>query len=400
MVSSFQFSSLPRIVFGPGKRAELPAEVKAFGSEMLMITGTSSIHHSGHADEIRKSLETRGIKLHHESIGSEPSPKVIDDIASKYKGRGIQLVAAVGGGSAMDAGKAVSAMLTVEYGVKHYLEGVGDMEHPGIKVPFIAMPTTSGTGSEMTKNAVLSEVGEQGFKKSLRHDNFIPDVAIIDPEMMLTCPPKLTASSGMDAFTQLLESYLSKQSNPMTDALALHGLKMIKRHLLRAFLEGENNLEARSGMALAAMFSGITLAHAGLGLVHGFAAPFGAHTNIPHGTVCGTLMSTVNAMTIDRILDEKDHPSFHKYLIVSKVFSDFKYKHEKEYLQAFKDKLEHISHVLELPSLDPEVVTGEVVDKIVSETSHKHHPVTFSQEELKSMILKRMESVKRTEPVD
>ena len=399
MVASFQFSSLPRIIFGPGKRSELPAEVKAFGSTALLLTGTTSIHNSGHGDEIRKSLQDNKITFHHESIGTEPSPKMVDDIAGKYKGRGIKAVIAVGGGSVMDAGKAVSAMLVVEYSVKHYLEGVGDMEHPGIKIPFIAVPTTSGTGSEMTKNAVLSEVGEKGFKKSLRHEKFIPDVAIIDPEMMLTCPPRLTATSGMDAFTQLLESYLSKQANPITDALALQGLKMIKKHLLRAFLEGENNLDARSGMALAAMFSGITLAHAGLGLVHGLASPFGAYCNIPHGTVCGTLMSTVNTMTIDKILEGKKSTAYSKYLIVSKIFSDFKYKQETEYLLAFKDKLENISKVLEIPSLDPKVVTEGMIAKIVVETSHKHHPVTFTDEELEIMIRKRIGTVKKTEEV-
>lgn len=390
MISSFQFSSLPKIIFGPGKRAELHEQVLPFGTTVLLVTGTTSIHYSGHGDEIISSLKEKGITLHQESIGSEPSPAMVDEIAEKYRGRGIKVVAAVGGGSVMDAGKAISAMLVVEYGVKHYLEGVGDMEHPGNKIPFIAMPTTSGTGSEMTKNAVLSEIGEQGFKKSLRHDRFIPDVAIIDPEMMLTCPPKLTATSGMDAFTQLLESYLSKQANPMTDALALHGLKLVKRNLLRAYLEGENNLEARSGMALAAMFSGITLAHAGLGLVHGFASPFGAHCNIAHGSVCGTLMSTVNAMTIDKIIDQKKHAAYHKYLIVSKIFSDFKYKEEREYLLAFKDKLEHISNVLEIPALDPEQVTTEIIGKVVEETSHKHHPVTFTDEELELIIRKRL----------
>ena len=397
MVSSFQFSSLPKIIFGPGKRAELPAEVKVFGSTVLLLTGTTSIHNSGHGDEIRKNLEENKITSHHESIGTEPSPKMVDDIAGKFKGRGIKAVVAVGGGSVMDAGKAISAMLVVEYGVKHYLEGVGDMEHPGKKIPFIAMPTTSGTGSEMTKNAVLSEVGEKGFKKSLRHEKFIPDIAIIDPEIMLTCPPRLTATSGMDAFTQLLESYLSKQANPITDALALQGLKMIKKHLLRAFLEGENNLEARSGMALAAMFSGITLAHAGLGLVHGFASPFGAYCNIAHGTVCGTLMSTVNSMTIDKILESKKSAAYSKYLIVSKIFSDFKYKQESEYLLAFKDKLENISKVLEIPSLDPEVVTDEMIAKIVAETSHKHHPVTFTDEELEAIIRKRIGTIKKSE---
>ena len=399
MVSSFQFSSLPKIIFGPGKRAELPAEVKSFGTTVLLLTGTTSIYNSGHGDEILKSLEENKITFHHESIGTEPSPKMVDDIAGKYKGRGIKVVVAVGGGSVMDAGKAISAMLVVEYGVKHYLEGVGDMEHPGKKITFIAMPTTSGTGSEMTKSAVLSEIGRNGFKKSLRHDKFIPDVAIIDPEIMLTCPPKLTATSGMDAFTQLLESYLSKQSNPITDALALQGLKMIKKHLLRAYLEGENNLEARSGMALAAMFSGITLAHAGLGLVHGFASPFGAHCNIAHGTVCGTLMSTVNSMTIDKLLEGKKNSTYSKYLIVSKIFSDFKYKQESEYLMAFKDKLENISKVLEIPSLDPEVVTDEIIVKIVDETSHRHHPVTFTDEELEAIIRKRIGTGKKTENV-
>lgn len=396
MISSFQFSSLPLIIFGPGKRLELAGQIRKYGNKALLITGTTSIHNSGHGDEIQKSLKDASLNFHHETIGHEPSPAMVDEITEKYKGRGINAVVAVGGGSVMDAGKAVAAMLLVEYGVKHYLEGIGDMEHPGKKVPFIALPTTSGTGSEMTKNAVLSEIGALGFKKSLRHDNFIPDVAIIDPEMMLTCPPALTATSGMDAFTQLLESYLSKQANPMTDALALQGLKLIKRNLLRAYLEGENNLEARSGMALAAMFSGITLAHAGLGLVHGFAAPFGAHCNIPHGAVCGTLMSTVNSMTIDKILDDPQGDTYSKYLIVSKIFSDFKYKEKNEYLLAFKEKLEHISNVLEIPVLNAGVLSDDLINKIVSETSHKNHPVTFSDAELEHIIRKRLVPANRS----
>lgn len=393
MIPSFQFFPLPKILFGPGKRSELPSELKPYGDNILLITGTTSFHHSGQGAEIERALSANGIKFNHESIGKEPSPKMVDDIANKYRGRGVDAVVAVGGGSVMDAGKAVSAMLLVEYGSRHYLEGVGDMEHPGTKVPFIALPTTSGTGSEMTKNAVLSEVGESGYKKSLRHDNFIPDVAIIDPEMTLTCPPELTATSGMDAFTQLLESYVSKQSNPLTDAIALQGLKMVKKYLLRAFLEGENNLEARSGMALAAMFSGITLAHAGLGLVHGFASPFGAYCDIAHGTVCGNLMSTVNAWTIDKIIDHKDHPSYAKFLIVSKVFSDFKYKEEKEYLRAFKEKLEHITKVLEIPAFKAGSLDDAVIAKIIGSTSHKHHPVTFTEAEMKEMIVARIESV-------
>ena len=147
-------------------------------------------------------------------------------------------------------------------------------------------------------------------------------------------------------------------------------------------------------MALASMFSGITLAHAGLGLVHGFASPFGAYTNIPHGTICGTLMSTVNSMTIDKIIDDKEHVSFGKYLIVSKIFADFKFKDDREYLLSFKDKLEHISNVLEIPSLDGYEIDEVVIEKIVADTSHKHHPTTFTKDELKEMIKRRMSAAK------
>jgi len=199
---------------------------------------------------------------------------------------------------------------------------------------------------------------------------------------MLSCPTKLTAASGMDAFSQLLESYLSKKANTMTDALALQGLKQIKRHLLRAFLEGEQNLEARSGMALAAMFSGITLAHAGLGLVHGFASPLGGFYNIPHGVACGSLMAPVFAPTIDNLLVQPENPYINKLIIVSKVFADFKYKKDLEYLQAFKEKLIHISSLLEMPLLSEYGLKEEGIQKVVDCTSHKNHPVQLSTEQM------------------
>ena len=390
MVGSFQFSALPDITFGKGKRSELPEAAAVRGDRVLLLTGSSSIHNSGHGDEIISGFGQAGLNLSHEIIAREPSPDVIDKITGKYRGSGIQVVVAVGGGSVMDAGKAVSAMLPVEGSIRDFLEGVGDREHPGDKLPFIAMPTTSGTGSEMTKNAVISEVGEHGFKKSLRHRNFIPEMAIIDPEMMLSCPARLTATSGMDAFTQLLESYLSKRANPMTDALALQGLKQIKKYLLRAFLEGEHNLEARAGMALAAMFSGITLAHAGLGLVHGFASPLGGYFDIPHGAVCGSLMAPVFARTIDNLIEQPEHPVISKLNIVSKVFADFKYKTEKEYLNAFKDKLIHITNLLEIPRLSEYGFREEHIQKVVEHTSHKFHPVTLTEEQMTDVLRSRI----------
>jgi alcohol dehydrogenase class IV len=390
MIHPFQFSSLPEIRFGNGKRAELPEVVTSLGHRVLLLTGSSSIHHSGHGDEIIQGLKKAKLELYHEIISHEPSPSRVDEIAGKYRDKGIEVVVAVGGGSVMDSGKAVSAMIPVEGSIRLYLEGVGDREHPGDKIPFIAMPTTSGTGSEMTKNAVISEVGEHGFKKSLRHERFIPEMAIIDPEMMLSCPARLTATSGMDAFTQLLESYVSNRSNPMTDALALQGLKQIKKYLLRAYLEGEMNLEARGGMAIAAMFSGITLAHAGLGLVHGFASPLGGFFDIPHGVVCGSLMAPVFAHTIDNLIDQPDHPALQKLVIVSKVFADFKYKTEQEYLHAFKEKLIHISKLLEIPRLSEYGFSEDSISKVVDNTSHKNHPVKHTREQLEEELRSRI----------
>jgi len=390
MIDPFQFSSLPEILFGEGLRKELPNAVKKKGGKALLLTGSSSIHNSGHGEEIISGLKSAKLLLDHEIIAHEPSPSLIDGIVEQHKNSGVDVVIAVGGGSVMDAGKAISAMIPVDGSIRDYLEGVGEKKHPGDKIPFIAMPTTSGTGSEMTKNAVISEVGEQGFKKSLRHDNFIPELAIIDPEMMLSCPAQLTAAAGMDAFTQLLESYISIQANPMTDALALQGLKQIKKYLLRAFLEGEQNIEARSGMALAAMFSGITLSHAGLGLVHGFASPLGGFYHIPHGMACGSLMAPVFAHTIDNLMDKPDHPAIQKLLIVSKVFADFKYKTDLEYLSAFKEKLIHISKLLEVPLLSAFGLKEEGIQKVVDRTSHKCHPVKLTADQMADALRKRI----------
>ncbi len=386
MTQSFQFSSLPEILFGAGKRNELPSAVSARGKKVLLLSGSTSMHHAGYLDAIITDLEKADLKPDHEVIAREPSPSLVDQIVEKYQDTGIEVVVAIGGGSVMDAGKAISAMIPVEGSIKLYLEGVGDRDHPGDRIPFIAMPTTSGTGSEMTKNAVISEVGEEGFKKSLRHSNFIPELAIIDPEMMLSCPAGLTASAGMDAFTQLLESYVSSNSNTMTDALALQGLKQIKKYLLRAFLEGEQNLEARSGMALAAMFSGITLTHAGLGLVHGLASPLGGLFDIPHGVVCGSLMAPVFAHTIDNLIDQPEHPAVQKLLIVSKVFSDFKYKKDSEYLQAFKEKLYHITSLLEIPALSTYGFSEDSIQKVVERTSHKSHPIQLTDDQISDSL--------------
>ena len=228
MADNFHFAKTPEIHFGAGKFALTGRLAKKFGSIVLVVTGAESLKKSGKSDDLVKQFRNEDIKFSFVSIHDEPNPDFIDDIVKINRTKGIKVVIAIGGGSVVDAGKAISAMLPVEDSVFNYLEDVGSKIPNGIKIPFIAIPTTSGTGSETTKNAVLSSTGENGFKKSLRHDNFVPDIAIVDPELTLTLPPHITAACGMDAFTQLLESYVSTKASLITDSLAFYGLNRIR----------------------------------------------------------------------------------------------------------------------------------------------------------------------------
>jgi alcohol dehydrogenase class IV len=194
-----------------------------------------------------------------------------------------------------------------------FLEGVGSRSPSGRKIPFIAVPTTSGTGSEATKNAVLSSLSHGGFKKSLRHEGYVPNLAILDPELTLSCPPDVTAACGMDAVTQLLEAFVSTNSNPLTDALARSGLSASGRSLERAVESGETDLEARGEMAYAAYLSGVVLANAGLGVVHGIASPLGGHFPISHGVICGTLIAEASHTMIRRLTEEGRVEALSKY---------------------------------------------------------------------------------------
>ena len=233
MVKPFQFARLPRILFREGILSELPDQVMVFGRKAVLVTGKSSFMGSSYAVRLLSDFADKGIGVQHVTIRGEPSPADIDSAVDSLKSEAIDLVVGIGGGSVLDAGKAVSAMMYKYESVKRFLEGVGDMDHPGTRLPYIAIPTTSGTGSEATKNAVISETGKNGFKKSLRHDNFVPDLAMIDPELTFDCPPDITAASGMDCFTQLTEAYLSDKSVGFTDALAMEGLKAVKNSLTR-----------------------------------------------------------------------------------------------------------------------------------------------------------------------
>jgi alcohol dehydrogenase class IV len=390
MVSSFSLLRIPRIIFGAGKLSLLPGLINSYGKTALILTGKESFQRSKPAGILFNVLTRQGIACHKESIFHEPSPADVDNLVKEYAGAGIQLVIAIGGGSVMDAGKAVSAMLPLQESVMNYLEGLGNTSHPGVKIPFIAVPTTAGTGSETTSNAVLSETGIHGFKRSLRHENFIPDIALIDPGLTVTCSPDQTAFSGMDAFTQLLESYLSARSNDFTDALALEGIMHIKRMLKNAVTDGED-IESRSGISYAAMLSGITLANAGLGLVHGFASSLGGLKKIPHGIICGALMGIVNRNNIEKLLKANSPATaLIKYIRLGKILSEEDGRSDVDYAFYVANYIETLTDELKIPRLNTYQLTPEEIERIARSTDHKNNPVTFSKDELAEMIYKRI----------
>ena len=292
MVSEFKIARIPNIYFGVGKIKLLPGLLKQYKGKVLFVISESMAAYSSQVRQVESITSLSGIDIELVYSHGEPSANSIDEIVNSYRNKNIGVVCGIGGGSTIDTAKAISAMLKEKDSIEHYLEGIGSKTVSGSRVNLIAVPTTAGTGSEATKNAVISKIGIAGYKRSLRHDNYIPDIAIIDPELSLSCPAKITASSGMDAFTQLLESFISSNSNPFTDALAMKGLTAIKDSLLTSYFE-ETNISAHSDMAFAAMVSGITLANAGLGLVHGFAASIAGYFEIPHGIICGTLLAEV-----------------------------------------------------------------------------------------------------------
>jgi alcohol dehydrogenase class IV len=323
-------------------------------------------------------------------IDSEPSPEMIDNASEKLKNVQIDSVVSIGGGSVMDAGKAISAMMYKTGSVREYLEGVGTRDHPGTKLPFIALPTTSGTGSEATKNAVLSQTGKDGFKKSLRHDNFVPDIAVVDPMLTESCPQNITAASGMDCFTQLTESFLSDKSCEYTDAFAWEGLKAIKSSLLESYLNGANH-EARNNMSFAALTSGICLANAGLGVVHGFASSIGGMFDIPHGVICGTLMASANEVNVRELRKINNYsPALKKYSSLGKLFLDDEGKSDVYYIDGFLEYLRELCEELKLPRLGQYGIKEKDLGAISSITELKNNPAKLEIEDLIEILRDRL----------
>jgi alcohol dehydrogenase class IV len=390
MVKPFQFSRLPLIYFGTGKIRVLPSMIRRYGNVVILVTDQGSFTNSSYAPILFESFRQEGIRYHHAVIQGEPSPDMIDTAVEKLRNEAVDAVVSIGGGSVLDAGKAISAMMCMQGSVREYLEVVGTREPPGKKLPFIALPTTSGTGSEATKNAVISQTGKDGFKKSLRHDNFVPEIAIVDPELTISCPDNITAASGMDCFTQLTESYLSDKACEYTDALAWEGLKAIKSSLVRSYINGQD-AEARSGMSFAALTSGICLANAGLGVVHGFASSIGGMFNITHGVICGTLMAPVNAIIIRELRNHRSNPeAWNKYVRLGRLFLEAEGKSDNYYIDGFIEYLRELSIDMKLLRLGQYGIRQSDLEPICSVTELKNNPVKLNMIDLIEILKERL----------
>lgn len=284
----FEFATANRIIFGRNALSEVAPLAVNWGRRALLITGRNDERAAGLKDELIK----QGMTVSTCPVCSEPTLSAVRESIKIGRENRCDVVIGIGGGSVIDAGKAVSALLTNGGGLLDYLEIIGDgqsLKNPSL--PYIAIPTTAGTGTEATANAVIKSP-EHGRKVSFRGRFLSPAVAVIDPLLTQSMPASLTASTGMDALTQLIEAFVSRKANPLTDGLCREGLARAGRSLRRAWNNG-NDIDAREDMSLAALFSGMALANAGLGAVHGFAAVIGGMTDIPHGVVCARLLVPV-----------------------------------------------------------------------------------------------------------
>jgi len=395
MLLDFNFASIPHIIFGAGKLNEIYDLIPKFGKNVLYVIGGSSLKKSGKWDEIESTLQKNNISFSTISVYGEPTVKLVDDAVNKFRNHNIDVIVGIGGGSVIDAGKAISAMLPKNDSIKNYLEGVGNKTHDGTKIPYIAVPTTSGTGSEATKNAVITEVGIKGFKKSLRHDNLIPNYAVIDPELVLSCPKSVSASCGMDAFTQLLEAFVSPKANLFTDALAMSGMKQMKNAIIPVCSEKSADINLRSAMAYGALLSGVVLANAGLGIVHGFASSIGGLFEIPHGVVCGTLLAESTKVNIKRLeqLGTEYKNCLQKYALVGalikgkKCVKDINLPH---YCSILVDLLDNWTKKLNIERLGQYGITSTDIDNIIEKTSLKNNPVQLKREDLHEILINRI----------
>ncbi|MCB1774770.1 MAG: iron-containing alcohol dehydrogenase [Gammaproteobacteria bacterium] len=393
---SFEVARLPEIHFGSGTFDRLPEILQRYGRSVLLVTGAASLQRTPRWQRLLDAIDAAGLQWQHVAVGGEPTPELVDGAVERFAATAIDVVAGIGGGSALDAAKAIAGLLRSGTRVLDHLEGVGrGQPYTGPATPFVAVPTTAGTGSEATKNAVLSRQGEDGFKKSFRHPDLVAQIAIVDPDLLDSCPKHLVAANGMDAFTQLLESYVSLRASPFTDALASSGMQAFRDGFWPAWTDDDPM--AKTGyqrLAYASLCSGITLAQCGLGSVHGLASPLGAFFPIPHGVVCGTLVAEATRVNIHALRQRQaDGPALRKYAEAGTLLSGHPFVDETAAQDGLVELLDTWTDRLALPRLREFGVTDRDIPRIVANCrggSMQTNPLVLDDDELAGLVAARL----------
>ncbi|NDY70973.1 alcohol dehydrogenase [Desulfobacter hydrogenophilus] len=379
-MKTFKHLTNPVLYSGPQEINRLAGLLDP-STPIFFITGAHFVN-TNTWQTLESQLRRAGCKFQRQTVHGEPGPDIVDDLTEQADRLKAGCVVGIGGGSVLDAGKSVAAMLCQEGSVQDYLEDVGTKDPNGKTVPFIALPTTAGTGSEATKNAVLSRPGPDGFKKSFRHDAFIPSTAIIDPELAMGCPPETTLACALDAFSQLLESRVSTASTPLTQALSRQGLRLFTRGSLLFsdnLYQSRAELSLRWDLAMAAYLSGVTLANAGLGTVHGIAGPLGAFTCVPHGVACGCLLPRIfTILTQEMQVEALDEVGAWLSRGIDAIPQPDDFKVALDHMNSWGEQL---------PKLRDYGVTEHHIDAVVDASGNKHFPIQLSSQQMRDILL-------------
>jgi len=382
---SFQFATSTQIIFENGSFKKVPDLIKKFGSKVFIVAGKNKVP----AGQLSEWLNQTNTEFEIFRVFSEPTIHDIENGTDLAKKSGCNVVVGIGGGSVIDSAKAIAALATNKGALTDYLEIIGKGQKlDKTPLPSIAIPTTAGTGAEVTKNSVIKST-EHNVKVSLRSDLMFPNIAIIDPELTLTMPPLITASTGIDALTHLLETFVSCQSNQFIDMLCREGMKRISSSILRAFIDG-NDLEARENMAMASMLGGMALANVKLGAVHGFAGPLGGMYPVPHGAVCACLLPAVMEINIATLKEQKMDMQLHKFDEVASILTQNNYAVAQDGVIWVKEMVKK----LKIPSLSDFSLSresfAELIEKARNSSSMKGNPVELNYERLYEILNKSL----------
>ena len=378
----FEFATATRIIFGAGTLDEVGLLAREFGSRALVVTGAEPRR----AEPLLALLREQGLGSATFSVCGEPEIKTVGEGVALAKQEKCGVVIAFGGGSALDAGKAIAAMLANAGELLDYLEVIGRgqaLTRPS--VPFIAIPTTAGTGTEVTRNAVLASP-QHRVKVSLRSPLMLAKVAVVDPELTYDLPPAVTASTGLDALTQLIEPYVCSRASPMTNALCVEGIRRAGRSL-RAAVENGHDAAARMDMSVASLFGGLALANAGLGAVHGFAGPIGGQFPAPHGAVCAALLPHVMEANLRALrLRQPAADALRRYGEVARLVTGSRTADAEAGIEWVRKLVADLG----IPGLGRYGLTREHTAELVAKASHassmKANPIELTPEELADVL--------------